>query len=136
LPEDQVDQYMITKKTAMLGTATCLIACLATSPSFAQVINFGVKAGPLLSWVRSDDPEFRKQVKIKPRPGYSAGFVVSFKVKDRYFLHTEYLFSTKGKVVRGRVDKVLEDRITYNYVEVPLLYNIQFKDATRRGTSI
>jgi hypothetical protein len=94
---------------------------------------FGLKAGPQLSWMKSDDPDFRKTVRTLPKPGYSAGAVLSFKVKDRYFLHTEYLFSTKGKVNRGKVDKVLEDRITYNYLEVPMLYNIHFRQRMKGG---
>ena len=90
-------------------------------------MQYGIKAGAQLSWVRSDDRAFRESVKIKPVPGYNAGFVLSFKVKDRYFLHTEYLYSTKGKIIKGRTDKLLEDRVTYNYIDVPLLYNIHFK---------
>jgi hypothetical protein len=30
-------------------------------------------------------------------------------------------------VIRGKIDKMLEDRVTYNYIEIPLLYNIHFK---------
>ena len=87
----------------------------------------GLKTGGQLSWVRSDDRNFREVVKITPVPGYNAGAVFAFKVKDRYFLHTEYLFSTKGKVVRGKVDEALEDRVTYHYIDVPILYNIHFR---------
>jgi hypothetical protein len=109
------------------GYLVLITALLTVTPLYSQIMQFGVKAGGQYSWVSSDDPEFRSQVKIRPTPGYNAGFVLSFKVKDRYFLHSEYLFSTKGKVVKGREDKVLEDRISYNYIEVPLLYNIHFK---------
>lgn len=93
----------------------------------AQVIQLGAKAGAQLSWVRSDDKNFREIVKLHPVLGYNAGAVVTFKVKERYFLHTEYLFSTKGKKVKGRIDEMLEDRITYNYIDVPILYNIHFR---------
>jgi hypothetical protein len=123
----------MTPRQTPLITALCLMALLTTTPLLSQVIYFGVKAGPQLSWMRSDDRDFRELVRSLPRPGFSAGGVVSFKVKDRYFLHTEYLFSTKGKVNRGKVDKVLEDRITYNYIEVPMLYNIQFHERLAGG---
>lgn len=113
------------------GTSVCylvwIMSMMASAPIYSQIMQFGAKGGAQYSWMRSDDPEFRKQVKIRPTPGFNAGFVLSFKVKDRYFLHSEYLFSTKGKIIRGRIDKVLEDRITYNYIDVPLLYNIHFK---------
>ncbi len=95
--------------------------------AYAQVIHMGVKAGAQWSWMKSDDKDFRELVKIKGVAGYNAGVVLSFKVKERFFLHTEYLFSTKGKKVKGRVDRMLEDRVIYNYIEVPILYNIHFK---------
>lgn len=104
-----------------------VVILLSHIPLFSQVVHVGIKGGAQMSWARSDDANFRKQVKIRPVPGYNAGAVISFKVKERYFLHTEYLFSTKGKIIRGRIDKMLEDRITYNYIEVPVLYNIHFK---------
>jgi hypothetical protein len=105
----------------------CILVCLISSPLYCQVLQYGIKAGPQLTWMVSDDPDFKEQVKINPHVGYNAGFVLSFKVKERYFLHTEYIFSTKGKVNRGKIDKVLEDRVTYNYVEIPMLYNVQFR---------
>lgn len=59
---------------------------------------------------------------------------MSFKVKERYFLHTEYLFTTKGrKNTDYRDDRlnvrdyVFEDRVRYNFVEIPVLYNVFFK---------
>lgn len=118
---------MIHKKMTIIRYVLCLFAWIACMPLSAQVMQYGIKGGAQLSWMRSDDKAFRELVKIKPRPGYNVGFVASFKVKDRFFLHSEYLYSTKGKVNRGRIDKVLEDRVTYNFIEVPLLYNIHFK---------
>lgn len=118
---------MINCRLATLRYLLSIIVWLISIPLYSQVMQYGVKGGAQLSLFTSDDRTFRKSVKTQPRPGYHAGFVLSFKVKDRYFLHTEYLYSTKGKVNRGKIDKVLEDRITYNYIEVPLLYNIHFK---------
>ena len=118
---------MTNLKPATGGLLLLIFAMLGTIRTYSQVMQFGVKGGAQLSWFASDDREFRKSVNIQPRPGYNAGIVLSFKVKDRYFLHTEYVYSTKGKTNRGKVDKVLEDKITYNYIEVPLLYNIHFK---------
>lgn len=110
-----------------LVLSTFLLLFLGGSVS-AQIIRAGVKAGYQLSWARHDDKDYRREVKANPVHGFNAGGVLSFKVKDRYFLHTEYLFSTKGKRVKSR-DKLeeLDDKITYYYIDVPLLYNIHFK---------
>lgn len=110
-----------------VGYLMCIMASMHFYHGEAQVLQYGLKGGPQLTWMASDDKGFRDQVKINPRIGYNAGFVLSFKVKDRYFLHTEYIYSTKGKVNRGKIDKLLEDRVTYNYIELPMLYNIHFR---------
>jgi hypothetical protein len=96
--------------------------------SSAQVVYAGVKGGFNMSWIKHDDQsvKYKQQFRILPTPGYNAGFVASFKMKDRFFLHTEYLFSTKGKLVRGKLDKQLKDQVTYYYVEIPIIYNIFF----------
>lgn len=115
---------------------TSILLALMAAPSqkvFSQIIDIGLKAGGQWSWVRSDDAAFRKLVNIHPVPGYNAGAVIAFKVMKRFSLHTEYLYSTKGKRITGKIDKLLEDRITYRYLDVPVLYNIQFKGNIGRG---
>ena len=117
---------MNTKRTPWMIVMT-VASCFAWVGASGQILQYGIKAGPQMSWMASDDKSFKEQVSIDPRIGYNAGFVLSFKVKDRYFLHTEYIFSTKGKVNHGKIDKMLEDRVTYNYIEIPMLYNIHFR---------
>ncbi len=112
-------------------TLICFITSLNGLPVYSQVVHMGVKAGPQMTWMALDDKSFKDQVKVNPTIGYSGGLVLSFKVKERYFLHTEYLYSTKGKVNRGRTDKMLEDRVTYNYIDVPMLYNVHFRSRLR-----
>ena len=68
----------------------------------AQIIRVGVKAGSQLSWVTIDDPEYKAVATVHPVVGFHAGLVFAFKVKDRYFLNTEYIYSQKGKRVKGK----------------------------------
>lgn len=106
-----------------------VIGFLLTSENlFSQVVYAGVKSGFNFSWIKHDDKSsaYKDQFRILPVPGFNAGLVASFKIKDRYFLQTELLFSTKGKLVKGKIDSQLKDRVTYHYIEVPLLYNIYF----------
>jgi opacity protein-like surface antigen len=119
---------VIVKNHRYAGCIALLVCLLISSKSMqAQVIEAGFKGGGVVSWVRYDDTDFRKTVKVRPKPGYSFGPVLSFKVKDRYFLHTEYLFTTKGRTNIGKIDKVLKDKVTYYFLEVPVLYNVFFK---------
>ena len=96
-------------------------------PVEAQIIQYGLKTGLQYSWIRMDDPIQQKLVSNKPVLGFNVGIVAAFKVKKRYFLHTELLYSTKGKSVQGIADKSLTDNVIYRYIDLPMLYNIQFK---------
>lgn len=120
-----------TAKHPLMGCMIVLLFFFVSRQAHAQVVHAGLKGGFQMSWLKHDDSEFKKMVKISPVPGYNVGAVVSFKVKDRYFLHTEYLFSTKGKVTKGRDDKDLKDELTHYYIDVPMLYNIFFKGSLK-----
>lgn len=113
------------------------LCMLPPHQAHSQVMYAGLKSGFQASWTKHDDTHttYDDLYKIYPVPGFNFGGVFSFKVRDRYFLHTECLFSTKGRTIRGRADKELKDRLIYYYVEVPLMYNVFF-DAKLRAKQI
>lgn len=93
----------------------------------AQIVWLGLKAGGELNQPKLADIHFRDTVKTQPSPGFSIGGALMFKVKNRYFLHTEYLYSVKTKMNTGKIDPMLKDRTVYQYLEVPILFTMQFK---------
>lgn len=93
----------------------------------AQIIWAGAKLGGHVNWMKIDDPGYGDTVSMHLMPGINVGGVLSFKVLNRYFLHTEYLYTTKSKVVKGKIDPDLKDRVTYHYAELPILFTMQFK---------
>jgi opacity protein-like surface antigen len=95
--------------------------------SSAQIIRAGFKAGAQVNWIGIDDKSFRDTVKVSPTTGFDIGGAVSFKVRDRYFLHTEYVYSQKRKILNGKIDPLLHDELTYHYVEIPALFTMHFK---------
>ena len=109
------------------GKSTAVVAAMLflATPVFPQVVNVGLKAGFNMSWTGSDNEEFRDDYNVSPVPGFNAGAIFSFQLKDRYFLHTEILYATKGRIVRG--DLALRDEVIYRYIEIPLIYQIHFK---------
>lgn len=115
------------RKINRVAIVFILMITLQFQTSSAQIIRAGFTAGAQLSWVRLDDSSFRDSVSISPVPGFRVGGVLSFKVKDRYFLHTEYVYSQKGKIARGKIDDQLKDEVTYRYLEVPILFTMHFK---------
>jgi hypothetical protein len=120
---------MCRNKIILFKTLLIIIGSLLnTKSALSQVVYAGVKSGVNLSWINHADKTqgYKDQFKILPVVGFNAGFVAAFKMKDRFFLHTEYLFSTKGKLVKGKKDPLLRDQVTYYYIDVPILYNIFF----------
>ncbi len=98
------------------------------------IFQYGVKGGLQYSWTRLDDPTQQGVVSSHPIPGFNIGLVAAFEVKQRYFLHTELLYSTKGKNVQGITDASLQNRVIYRYIDLPMLYNIQFKKTLNSAT--
>jgi opacity protein-like surface antigen len=103
------------------------ILVLSHHISSAQIIRAGFKAGVQVNWIAIDDKSFRDTVSVSPSPGFDIGGAVSFKVRDRYFLHTEYVYSQKGKILNGKRDPFLHDEMTYHYFEIPALFTMHFK---------
>lgn len=90
-----------------------------------QVIHAGLKAGANYSWIRFDEKGVREKTSVTPVLGFNAGIVASFKMKERFFLHSELIYSTKGRVTNGELGA--KDEVTYHYIDLPLTYNIYFK---------
>jgi len=93
----------------------------------AQIIRAGIKAGPQLSWVTVDDPKYKAVANVHPMAGFHAGVVLAFKVKDRYFLNMEYIYSQKGKNITGKIDPNLNDKVVYRHIDIPILFSMHFK---------
>jgi opacity protein-like surface antigen len=104
-----------------------------TNTSSAQIIWAGLKAGAQMNFAKIDASSFKDTVRINPVGGFNVGAALLFKVRDRYFLHTEYIYSTKSKVLTGKVDPDLKDKLTYQYVEIPILFTMQFKGHLGKG---
>ena len=105
------------------------IFLLTTSHNLgAQILDIGVKAGYVMSWTRHDDrfTDYDDLYRVTPVSGFNVGATGIFKLKKHFFLQTEILFTTKGRRLAGRVDKVLTDKVIYHHLDIPLLYNIHF----------
>lgn len=92
----------------------------------AQIL-IGPVAGGQYSWTTFDDKDFKDIYKVKPVPGFHAGVGVSFLVRKRFFLHTAFVYSSKGKIIEGKEDKLLRNEVRYRFIELPILYTVDFK---------
>jgi opacity protein-like surface antigen len=74
-----------------------------------------------------DDRAFKSIAEVHPITGFHVGGVVQFKVMDRYFLNTEYIYSQKGKTVTSKIDPNLNDKAVYHHIDIPILFAMHFK---------
>lgn len=104
----------------------------AMSCCHAQVY-IGPMAGGQLSWTKFDNKDLYDSYSLKPVWGYHAGANISLKVRNRFFLHTSFLFSTKGRRLEGKLDPLLSNRVRYNYIDVPIIYAVDFRGHLGNG---
>jgi hypothetical protein len=112
-----------------------LLACglLVGAPPCSAQVYIGPVAGGQLSWTRFDNKDFYNSYNIEPVWGFHAGANVSFKVRNRFFLHASLLYSTKGRKVNGLEDHLLRNTAKYNYVEMPVIYAVDFRGRIGSG---
>jgi hypothetical protein len=109
----------------------CLALTLFSLDSMAQIL-IGPVIGGHADWVTFKDKDVKSQYNQGTFWGYSAGASVSFRVRKKFFLQTSLLYSRKGKTLREKSSNVGYDgdflnKAKYNYIEMPILYTIEFK---------
>jgi hypothetical protein len=102
------------------------LLCILVSAAHAQLF-VGPVAGGQLSWTRFDNHDLYDTYSVKPVWGFHAGATVSLKVRNRFFLHGSLLYSTKGRNIEGKDDPLLHNKATYNFIEIPLVYAVDFR---------
>lgn len=112
-----------------------LLFLLSTSyKSFSQIY-IGAKGGLQYSWVNFQNDGDKDFLSQDPVFGFNAGVLFSFNVRKRFFLQTELLYSVKGRRYEGEIDPSLENTARLRYIELPLIYKVDFKGVTQSGKS-
>lgn len=102
------------------------LAFLLAMDATAQIL-VGPVAGPQVSWVSFDNKGNKDLYGRRPSVGYHMGFGLSFRVHNRFFLHTALLYSTKGKRLDGKADQLLKFNSRYRYIDLPMAYTVEFR---------
>ncbi|MBL0763830.1 outer membrane beta-barrel protein [Marivirga atlantica] len=105
---------------------TCLTV-LGIEPLYAQFY-IGPKAGARLSWFEYEDFD-TEAYKKEPSFGYNVGVSTAFKVRKRIFLECDVLYSNQKKIVKGVIDQRLKNKATYHYLNLPILYKVDFSQS-------
>jgi hypothetical protein len=101
-------------------------------PSFSQLL-VGPEVGVNYSWTSFQDKDLKEVYKMSPVPGFHVGGHLAFKVRNRFFLHTSLLYSTKGRVLNGKLDGLLKNSARYNYIDMPINYTVDFRGKIGKG---
>lgn len=109
-----------------------LAAALGASDALAQ-IHVGPVVGPQVSWVAFDDKTSKSRYVQRVIPGFHAGLGLSFRVHNRFFLHSAFLYSYKGKNLTGKEDLLLKARTNYHYIDVPMAYTVEFRQSVGKN---
>jgi len=111
----------------MKATLLFLLALITGVPLSRGQVYIGPAAGPQLSWTKFDNRDHYDNYRIKPLVGWNAGVNVSMKVRNRFFLHTSLVYSTKGRKIEGKQDPLLTNTVRYNFIEMPMIYAVDFR---------
>jgi len=103
-----------------------LFLALGNHYSDAQIL-IGTKVGARMTWLSFEDDARDEFFESKPHFGYSGGLATAFKVKKRFFLHVDFMYTRKGKRIKGKDDPALNNEAVYHYFSVPILYRVDFK---------
>lgn len=87
----------------------------------------GPIAGANYSWNAYANKDLKDVYKMKPTFGFHVGGHLAFKVRNRFFLHTSLLYSTKGREIDGKADLLLKNFERYSFIEMPISYTVDFK---------
>ena len=108
-------------------------ACLCTIHISQAQVYIGPVAGGQVSWTKFDNEDLYDAYAVKPVIGWHAGATVSMKVRNRFFLHSSILYSTKGRTIEGKDDPLLKNKVRYNFIEAPIIYAVDFKGRMGKG---
>lgn len=86
---------------------------------------FGLKGSTVTFFEKRNKEEFRGA----PGLGFDAGIMVMRRMKEKYSLHAQLLYSQKTKVVYGEAPTApnFRSRTVNQYIELPITYTIEFK---------
>lgn len=94
--------------------------------AFSQIL-VGPVAGANYSWTSLKDKDVKDVYRVRPVVGFHVGGHLAFKVRKRFFLHTSFLYASKGRELEGKLDTKLKNSARYNYIDVPISYTVDFK---------
>jgi hypothetical protein len=109
-----------------------LLSAIGSGRVSGQIL-VGPVGGVNYSWTSFADKDLRDAYRVSPVIGFHAGGHLSFRVQKRFFLHTSLVYSSKGRLLEGKLDGLLRNDVRYNFIEMPISYTVDFKGRISRN---
>jgi hypothetical protein len=109
-----------------------LLSAIGSGRVSGQIL-VGPVGGVNYSWTSFGDKDLRDAYRVSPVIGFHAGGHLSFRVQKRFFLHTSLVYSSKGRLLEGKLDGLLRNDVRYNFIEMPISYTVDFKGRISRN---
>jgi hypothetical protein len=103
-----------------------VVLVLHNRDALSQIL-IGPVAGANIGWVTFDNKDNKDFYEVKPVFGFHVGASLAFRVQKRFFLQTSFLYQQRGKNLEGKVEQDFSNKVTYRYIDVPILYTAEFK---------
>jgi hypothetical protein len=109
------------------------IVCLSPV-SLAQKFTLGVKGGGSLTWPGFGDKEAKDVFHRKLKPGYHAGIIIGFPLKDNYNLLLEGGASRKGRIITFNDDPKWENNMSMYMTDMSMMLRRSFRFMLNKNT--
>lgn len=112
-------------------------------PGFSMAqLYIGPTAGMRLSTVTFFDERAKNDFKALPSFGFDAGLMVSRRIKERFCLNAQLMYTQKGKYIKGGLDSLpfeikpdprYRNKQTNRFIELPIYYMLEFKNSVGKA---
>lgn len=121
---------------SVLILALCVWLFIVSSGPAARAQKFilGVKAGGNVSWPGFGDKEAKEVFNRKIKPGYHAGFIIGFPLKNSYDVLLEGGASRRGRIVTFNDDPIWENQMSMYMTDMSMMLRKSFRFMLKKDT--
>jgi Outer membrane protein beta-barrel domain len=123
----------------MKNTFSGLLLLVSLSAFAQDQLYIGPSLGARLSTVTFFEDRAKNDFKSLPAFGFDLGLMVERRIKGRFCLNAQLIYSQKGKIVKGTSnavfdinsqapDPLYQNKQTNRYIELPIYFNLEFKN--------
>jgi hypothetical protein len=103
-------------------------------PVASQKFTLGVKGGGSLTWPGFGDKEAKDVFNRRLKPGFNAGIIIGFPLKENYNLLLEGGVSQKGRILTFNSDPTWKNDITIRMTDMSMMLRRSFPFMLRKDT--